>query len=165
MSLFMQSDVLKTHAMNRFAAFAITAFAVSILHAQERETGDFNFDGHQDYRVFRSSDGKRHFYDHFLFDPKTKKHMLSTELSSLFNPVFDSKTREIHCIWPGGHSGAIFYEEDYAWQNGKLTFLRTVRQTDVDFGDGRIRYVRVTSVLDEGKPKIETIERGRTPNE
>jgi hypothetical protein len=92
------------------------AVATSCLcHAAERETGDYNFDGHEDYRVYRESDGKQHYYDFYLFDPRTRKYVFSKELSQLFNPQFDATTREIHCYSPGGHGGAIFRREDYRW--------------------------------------------------
>ncbi len=165
--LFMRSRLHPTIGilMEATPAVLVLAFLLSQAIAAERETGDFNFDGHKDYRVLRESNGKMHFYDHYLFDPKTNKYAHCKELSSLFNPSFDPKIREIHCVWPGGHSGGIFYEEDFAWKNGKLVFLRSIKQDEVDFGDGQPRYVRVTATLEDGKPKIVSIERSRTPNE
>ena len=128
------------------------------IDAAERDRGDYNFDGHGDYRVYRESNGKQHYYDHFLYDPDTKKYVRSEALSALFNPQFDADIKEIHCIWPGGHSGKIFYREDYKWQGSRLALLRVIKQTDVEFGPGDFRFVRVTTTLKEGKPSIDAIE-------
>jgi hypothetical protein len=135
-----------------------TATASSLCSAAERETGDYNFDGHQDYRVFRESDGRLHFYDFYLFDPRTKKYVLSKELSQLFNPQFDAATKEIHCFSPGGHGGAIFIREDYRWEDKRLVFVRVIQQTDISFEVGSYGYIRVTATLKDGKPVIESIE-------
>ncbi|MDZ4287080.1 MAG: hypothetical protein U0984_03935 [Prosthecobacter sp.] len=134
------------------------AAATGALRGGDRETGDYNFDGHNDYRVYRESNGKQHFYDHYLFDPRTKKFIRSALLSELINPQFIAATKEIHCIWPGGHSGKIFYREDYQWQGKRLAFLRVIRQDSVNYGDGSVRYVRVTTTLENGKPSIQSIE-------
>ena len=125
--------------------------------AADKEYIDYNFDGVADYRIYRESDGKMHFYDIFLYSPSTKKYQKSDILSGLFNPSPDSKLKEIHCIAPGGHSGGIFYREDYAWKDDALTFLRTVQQTDKQV-DGNLVYVRVTSVIRNGKPFVDDIQ-------
>jgi hypothetical protein len=140
-----------------FLALLLSATQLST-YAAERERGDYNFDGHEDYRVYRESNGKQHYYDHFLYEPRTKKYVRSEALSALFNPQFDADTKEIRCIWPGGHSGKIFYREDYKWQGSRLALLRVIKQTDVEFGPGDFRYVRVTTTLKEGKPSIDSIE-------
>jgi hypothetical protein len=126
--------------------------------AAEREIGDYNFDGHADYRLYRKSNGKQHYYDHYLYDPQTKQHAVSGALSALFNPQFEPDTKEIHCIWPGGHSGKIFYREDYRWRGSRLVLLRVIKQTNVEFAPRDFRYIRVTTTLKEGKPSIDSIE-------
>ncbi len=142
-------------------AILLTILVISFFapcHAAERETGDYNFDGHEDYRVYRESNGKQHYYDFYLFDPRTKKYVHSKELSELPNPMFDVATKEIHCIWPCGHSGSLFGREDYMWEGTRLVLLRVVAQTDIDFKDGQTRYVRVTASIKDGKPFIDSIE-------
>ena len=138
---------------------------MSLLYAADRETGDYNFDGHEDYREYRESNGKEHYYDFYLYNPLTKKYVYSDELSGLCNPSFDSSKKEIHCIWPGGHSGALYSEEDYKWQGKHLVLIRVITQTDVDFQDGKSHFVRVIATIEDGKPCIQSIEPVITPNE
>lgn len=125
--------------------------------AAEKEYLDYNFDGVADYRIFRESNGKQHFYDIFLFNPKTKKYLKSVELSRLYNPSPDPETKEIHCRWPGGHSGAIFSDEVYQWKGNNLVYLRSVGQSNYTV-DGKMVYIRVTYSLEDGKPKLEKLE-------
>lgn len=129
----------------------------SMVFASEKEYLDYNFDGHNDYRIYRESDGKRHFYDIFLFDPASDKYIQSDQLSRLCNPSPDPKAKEIHCRWPGGHSGAIFSEEIYRWKDNRLEYIRSVGQSNYSI-DGKIFYIRTTLSLVDDRPSLQDLQ-------
>ena len=136
-----------------FLAMLIPSMAL----ASEKEYFDYNFDGHDDYRIYRESDGKQHFYDIFLFDPASGKFIRSDQLSHLYNPSPDPKTKEIHCRWPGGHSGAIFSEEIYRWKDNRLEYIRSVGQSNYSI-DGKTFYIRTTLSLVDGRPSLQDLQ-------
>ena len=140
-----------------FAAISVTMALPAL--AGERVSGDFNFDGYPDYRVERSTSGELHYSDFYLYDPQEKKNVFSKEFSeTLFNPVFDSGKKEIHCIAPGGKNPALFYEEDYrVEENNTLKLVRMIRQEKLDMKDGQLHYVRVAISMQSGKPEVESI--------
>lgn len=138
-------------------AFACLLIATS-LYAAEPEVKDYNFDCHDDYRVYRESNGKLHYYDIYLFDQSTGRYVLHDQLSHLYNPEPDADSKEIRCLFPGGHSGALFGRIDYRWEDNQLVYVRSVAQTNVDFKDGKVHYIRVTMILRDGAPGIESIE-------
>lgn len=129
----------------------------NMLLAAEKEYFDYNFDGHNDYRIYRESNGKQHFYDIFLFDPRSGAFTQSDQLSHLYNPSPDPKNKEIHCRWPGGHSGAIFSDEIYRWKDGSLEYLRSVGQRNYTI-DGKIFYIRTTLCLQDGWPSLQDLQ-------
>ena len=139
-------------------ALTILLLAASC-HAAERIDADYNFDGHKDYALLRESNGKQHYWDVYLFDPRSGKHILHEQLSHLPNPQPDTASMEIRCIYPGGHSGALFGREDYKWAGDHLVYVRSVTQTTVDLKDGKTHYVRITFTLrDDGKPIVESVK-------
>lgn len=119
----------------------------------EIEKGDFNFDGHEDYRVLKKTDGNLRYYDHYIFSPSTGKHVLCTELSSLFNPRFDAKEQRIYCLYPNPSFPNLFLEDTYKWEGKKLAFQISVEQTAVSI-DGTTHYVRVSVTLVDGMPRV-----------
>ena len=138
-------------------ALAILLLTASC-YAAERIDADYNFDGHQDYAILRERNGKQHYWDVYLFDPMTGKYVLHDQLSHLANPQPDAASKEIRCIYPGGHSGALFGREDYKWEGNRLVYVRSVAQTTLDLKDGKTHYVRLTFTLEDGKPIMQSVE-------
>jgi hypothetical protein len=142
-----------------------TLFLAASCYAAERIVADYNFDGHPDYATLRESNGKQHYWDVYLFDPATGKHVRHNQLSHLANPQPDVASKEVRCIYPGGHSGALFGREDYKWEGDHLVYVRSVAQTRLDLKDGKIHYIRITFTLGEdGKPTMQSAE-AVTPGE
>jgi hypothetical protein len=56
---------------------------------------DLNFDGYQDIKVFRSAGNVEKFYDVYLFNPTTKKYVLSKDFSNVPCVEADQKTRQV----------------------------------------------------------------------
>lgn len=129
------------------------------LRAEEgREEFDFNFDGHPDYRVKTLENGKADQYDVFLFNPGTKGFRKDRVLSGAVNPQPDTEKKQVRCIWPGGHSGAIFSGTVYQWNGKSFDLAYTIRQTHLTI-DGKPVYVCVKAKMQDGVPVIESIER------
>jgi len=143
--------------MKAIALFITLTMSASVFAEDKKEYADYNFDGHQDYRVLRESNGKQHYFDVFLFDGKTKQFVKNEALSHVFNPEPDAKTKEIRCRASGGHSGAIYIEEVYRWKGNGLELIHTVQQTNLMVG-GKIRYVRVTMEVVDGSPHVSKLE-------
>jgi len=135
---------------------AIASAQVPVEGAQPQEY-DFNFDGHPDYRVMVMEDGRADLYDVFIFDPATGEFQRDELLSGTINPMPHPESKEVHCIFPGGHGGYIYNKEIYGWENGKAEFRATVRQSPMTI-EGKLLYVRVKAELMDGKPVIRSIE-------
>lgn len=123
-----------------------------------REEYDFNFDGHADYRVKTFENGKADLYDVFIFDPSSKSFKKNSMLSGTISPVPDKEHKQVRCIWPGGHSGALYSGTVYDWDGNEFKLAYSVRQEVLPV-DGMLIYVRVKAKLENGIPVIESIER------
>lgn len=132
-------------------------FIPCALLSSEKEFLDYNFDGHEDYRIWRESNGRLGFYDIYIYSQEKNKYEKHSDLSKLFNPVPLQEKKEIECFWPGGHSSLIHYIEVYEWKENELKLKHVVRQTDIRI-NGEIHYVRVIARIDGEKPRIESIE-------
>ena len=122
-----------------------------------REEYDFNYDGHADYRVKTLEDGKADEYDVFLFDPASKSFKKDPVISGTISPVPDKEHKQVRCIWPGGHGGAIYSGTVYDWDGNGFKLAYSVKQTDINV-DGKLIYVCVKAKLENGVPVI-SIER------
>jgi hypothetical protein len=143
--------------ITRIAAAAL--LTASPCRAENAHEGyDFNFDGHADYCVKTLETGHADKYDVFLFDPANKSFKKYPVLSGTINPVPDKKQKQERCIWPGGHSGAIYSGTVYDWDGKGFSFAYSVHQSDLRF-DEKALYVRVKAKLEDGVPVIESIER------
>ena len=117
--------------MKQFLA-AILGIIPGLALALPGDEYDFNFDGHMDYRVRVVDNAKASAYDVFLFNPVTTKYDRDPVLRGVIYPEPDAKTREVHCIFNGGHSGALFTGEAYRWnaEAKKFTHAYTMRRSD-----------------------------------
>ncbi len=138
---------------------AASLLAGSLSSGQEtREEYDFNFDGHPDFRSKTLEDGKADQYDVYLFNPETKSFERDPVLAGAINPKPDEEHKQVRCIFPGGHSGAIYNGTVFNWDGKSFKFAYSVRQTDITI-DGKIVYVCVKAKLENGAPVIQSIER------
>jgi hypothetical protein len=138
---------------------AVILLSVSLCSAKEaREEYDFNFDGHADYRIKTLENGKADQYDVFIFNPETKSFTKDSVLSGTIKPRPDEKNKQVRCIWPGGHSGAIYNGTVYDWDGKGFKLAYSVRQTVLIINEKSV-YVCVKSKLEDGIPVIESIER------
>ena len=135
---------------------SILLLTTSIAMAQgKRETGDYNFDGNEDYRIYVMSNGKSIIWEYYIYNPDKKVHETNSSLVDLRNPTFDAKMKTISTFMPGGHSGMVYVKEQYKWQNNILIQTRVVRQ---DWLKKTNTYIRVTADIENGKIRISDIE-------
>jgi hypothetical protein len=96
------------------------------LDGRDIEIGDFNWDGHLDFRIYdRESSGTgSHLNHHYIFDPESGRYRKCKELDDLSGPWFDDEDHTVHSLSRGGgmYSGA----ETYQWHGGKLYLVRGV---------------------------------------
>jgi len=129
---------------------------LSLLGA-EKEYFDFNFDGHDDYRIWRESDGRLAYYDIYLYSEEKKEFVKHEGLSKLYNPVPKKDEKEIECFWPGGHSGLIYTAEVYEWKEDHLRFKHLVSQFPNSHKEVTL-YVRLTTTVVDSKPRVDKVE-------
>ena len=144
-------------------AIAICLVCIVCL-AQEKgdiQRGDFNFDGHEDYRVFVMPNGRRMEWEHFLFDPNTKEHTSYKELDTLWNTTFNPTNKTVSTYANGGHAGQIYTNETYVWNKGKLKLIEKVSQ---DWDRKKGLYYKVTLKRVDGEMTLCEVEL-RTPKE
>jgi hypothetical protein len=138
-------------------AIVICLFTLVCL-AQDRgeiEPGDFNFDGKEDYRVFIMVNGRKMEWQHFLFDPNTKKHVPCEKLDALWNPTFNPTNKTVSTFANGGHAGQIYTTETYVWEEGKLKLMEKVTQ---DWDRKKQLYYKVTLKRINGEMTLNGVE-------
>jgi len=126
-----------------------------VLSEERRESGDFNFDGHEDYRIFVMPNGKTTIWEYYLFNPVAKKFEESESLFSLSNPIFDSESKTVKTYMPGGHSGKIYVSEIYTWKSRSLVLMKIEKQ---DWIKKINSYIRVTVERVDGQMQVTNIE-------
>ncbi len=138
--------------------YYLALYVVSaLLSAEEGVFWDYNFDGHEDRRIWRESDGRLGYYDIYLYSEKTKSFEKHAVLSGLHNPIPNQETRQIECFWPGGHAGMIYRMQLYAWDGDELSLEKAITQDHIKVGEVW-EYIKVTVVVADGMPRIELIE-------
>ena len=143
-------------------ALAVHSIGSISLAEGERIEYDFNFDGHMDYCVCTFENARGSEFDVYIFDPTSARHVKDKALSGTVYPKPDPATKEVRCIWTGGHSGADYSGSVYRWNGSDFEFAYTERQEAISM-NGKIRYIRVKAVVVDGRPKITSIEQVR-PN-
>lgn len=141
---------------------ALLILSSTLCHAQAvknapKEEHDFNFDGHPDYRVKVMENGKADRYDVYLYDPATKEYRKDAVLAFSINPMPDTEKKQVRCLWPGGHGGALFSATVYQWDGTQFKFSHTERQEAIDIG-GESIYVLTKAILKDGVPVISSVE-------
>ena len=102
------NDLMKT--MIRCLLFVPAALATSIASGDTpvaKEFGDFNFDGHEDYRIVSEQPGNQcGWYDYFLFDPVANEHRYVE--TSFCKEEFDAEQKLVKTRVNGGMAGLIY---------------------------------------------------------
>jgi len=88
---------------------------------------DMNFDGFKDillqYGCGATGNGQSYTW---LYDPKTGRFKYNNALSQITTATAHPDTKTITSLWVGG--AAVYDEETYTFQNGKLTKIKEVAQ-------------------------------------
>ncbi|MEO0962516.1 MAG: hypothetical protein AAFY01_08825 [Pseudomonadota bacterium] len=95
------------------------------MEANGFEFGDFNFDGYTDFRLIEFLPaGPNVAYFNAIYDPKTHRHLVSTQLNMLSAPQFDAGKNRVTSEW---RSNAATYGKDtYAWDGSDLILKKRV---------------------------------------
>jgi hypothetical protein len=119
------------------------------LHAEDAQIGDFNFDGYKDVRACNRNTSGNGFvrFEHFLFNPRTKRYEGSQELDALPFPHFDHQQKEVLAFSKGGSGHST--DSRYHWQEGKLVLISSVDRDR----DTKGWYVETTLRLPSGELK------------
>jgi len=121
---------------------------------QRKEVGDYNFDGYEDYRVFIMQNGRMALWDYFLFDPEERKYKKHDSLTNLWNPKFNEEDRVIVTFATGGHAGALFTSDIYAWKDEEIQLVESTKQ---DWDRKADLYVNITMKRMDGVMRINKI--------
>lgn len=95
------------------------------MEANGFEFGDFNFDGYTDFRLIEFLPaGPNVAYFNAIYNPKTHRHVVATQLNMLSAPEFDAARNEVTSEW---RSNAATYGKDtYAWDGIDLILKKRV---------------------------------------
>lgn len=95
------------------------------LEANGFEFGDFNFDGYTDFRLIEFLPaGPNVAYFNAIYNPKTHRHVVSTQLNMLSAPEFDAAKNQVTSEW---RSNAATYGADtYTWDGSDLVLKKRV---------------------------------------
>ncbi len=119
---------------------------------QTSEKGDFNFDGHQDYRQQAANPGNQcGWWDYFIFDEALGKHRLVE--TSFCKEEFDAATRVVKTRVSGGMAGDIYVIRYFRWDGLELVPTFAEKQ---DYDSRREIFIRtrVTNIDKVGGPSI-----------
>jgi hypothetical protein len=110
----------------------------SIVRAQHRETGDFNFDGHMDYREPVPESGNQcGWWQYFIYDDSTSQHRFVE--TSLCKKQFDADHKLVRSEISGGMAGAIYAIRCFRWEGFSLVATRAEKQ---DYDSDRNLFIR-----------------------
>ena len=129
--------------------------------AQDRETGDFNFDGHMDYREPSREPGNQcGWWRYYIYDPSVSQHR-SVE-TSLCKEQFDAERKLVRSEVSGGMAGLIYAIRHFRWDGFTLVAVSAEKQ---DYDSERNLFIRthVTNVDATSGPTV--VARILTPEE
>jgi len=117
------------------------------------ETGDFNFDAHEDYRQQAAEPGNQcGWWEYYLYDPSLGEHRYV--VTSFCRESFDPEKRQVTTFVSGGMVGRIYEKRRYRWHGFRLVTTYLERQ---DYDGTRDLFVRTTVSFDEpDRPVVRT---------
>ena len=116
---------------------------------------DMNFDGYLDLKVTYAMGAYNQSRKYWLYQPRTRRFVKSTDLENLLWPQFDPETKTIK---DGGRVGGPVYTDGvYQWIRGKLETLESVttylgedpqgNPLPAGYSSYKVRYKRVAGKL------------------
>ena len=118
----------------------------------EREVGDYNFDGHEDYRVPSDYPGNQcGWWDYYLFDPDAQSYRLVE--TGFCKERFDSQRKLVTTRVNGGMAGLIHAIRQFRWEGLELVPVYVEKQ---DYDPARKLFIRtrVTNIDRAGGPTV-----------
>lgn len=87
--------------------------------ARQRETGDYNFDGHLDYRLPSQTPGNQcGWWNYFIFDLSARQHRAVE--ATFCKEEFDRVERLVKTRVNGGMAGYIYAIHHFRWEGFRL---------------------------------------------
>lgn len=120
--------------------------------ADDRETGDYNFDGHVDYRLRSKEPGNQcGWWQYFLYDPDIGDHRPVE--TAFCKEEFDSGRKLVLTRVNGGMAGLIYAVRHFRWDGFEPVITYSEKQ---DFDPARNLFIRtrVTNVHSLSGPSI-----------
>lgn len=120
------------------ALFLFASGAVS-QSGGDRQTGDYNFDGHLDYRQQSEQPGNQcGWWDYFIYDPEIDD--FRPVETNLCKEEFDSERKLVVTRVNGGKAGLIYAIRHFRWEGFQLVPTYAEKQ---DFDPARNLFLRV----------------------
>ena len=120
----------------------------------EKETGDFNFDGHEDYRIVSDEPGNQcGWFEYFLFDPSTSEHRHVD--TNFCKEEFDAEQKLVVTRVNGGMAGLIYAVRHFRWDGLELVPVYLEKQ-DIDLERQLVIRTRVTNLDHFSGPGVVT---------
>jgi len=104
----------------------------------EREAGDYNFDGHTDYRQQSAEPGNQcGWWDYYLFDESIGEHRFVE--TSFCREEFDPSNKLVETYVSGGMVGRIYTIRHFRWNGLSLVPIFVEKQ---DYDEERELFIR-----------------------
>lgn len=128
--------------LNHIASLWLVSFAcVGSAAGQEiptRESGDYNFDGHMDYRDPSATPGNRcGWWDYYIYDVSSGQHRAVE--TAFCGEVFDPVEKLVKTYVGGGMAGYLYAVRHFRWEGLKPV---TVFVETQDYDEGRDLFIR-----------------------
>jgi hypothetical protein len=117
-------------------------------------TADFNFDGYPDIALEVAFDKDNTSFCIWLFNPNSKRFVLSPQLSQLTNPRPEPGSRSVISYTNQGCQGACHDKQTYVWSKGQLVLMKdekVTRMINVDFDGPGCLYVLTLQERKKGR--------------
>jgi hypothetical protein len=147
--------------MKLITLIGVAVLISSAVGAQNREMGDFNFDGHMDYRESSQEPGNQCGWSrYYIYDPSVSQHR-SVE-TSLCKEQFDAERKLVRSEVSGGMAGLIYAIRYFRWDGFTLV---AVSAENRDYDSERNLFIRtqVTNIDSISGPTV--VARILTPEE
>ncbi len=104
----------------------------------KRESGDYNFDGHMDYRDPAATPGNRcGWWNYFIYDASSGQHRAVE--TAFCGEVFDPVDKLVKTYVSGGMAGYIYSIRHFRWEGLKLIAVSAEAQ---DYDEDRDLFIR-----------------------